>query len=679
MNTNIVVFGGTAEGRLLAEAFQNTDLILHLSVATEYGASLLPKCSNIKVSFGRMDKKQMKDFLFASKAAYCLDATHPYATEVTRNIYEACHDMSVSYIRVLRKEGELFADSKQKTLPEETGRVHMTASVKEAVEYLEHTTGTIFLTTGSKELEAFTYLSDYQDRCVARVLPTVAVLEKCKELGFEGKNLIAMQGPFSEELNYQMFRQTNTAFVVTKNSGAAGGYQEKCEAALRAGADIVVIEREQELIESGIQTEVYSLEEAITFLREAYHIADRQKIYLVGMGTGGRQQLTREAEEAIQASDILIGAKRMLDICRKIADKPMYASYQKEAIVEYIKEHQEYRTIALVYSGDIGFYSGAYGMQDWLKEFDVHPISGISSVLYFLNRLGIPWADTRLVSCHGQEISLLSEIISEKRVCALLGAKDSVKRISKKLLAFGMDQVKITVGERLSYPEERIFSGTAKDFLEEEVDTLAVALFENPKTDKYRQSIGISDESFVRGKVPMTKEEIRTISLAKLCLTEDAVVYDVGAGSGSVSVEAARFCRNGKVYAIERKDEAVSLIRENQTKFRVENLEVVYGEALDCIRDLPSPTHVFIGGSGGNLLEIIRMIRQKNSKVRFVINAVTLETVAELAKIREAFPEYDTMEIVQIAVSKGRELGAYHLMTAQNPVWIASFGGNEND
>ncbi len=184
---------------------------------------------------------------------------------------------------------------------------------------------------------------------------------------------------------------------------------------------------------------------------------------------------------------------------------------------------------------------------------------------------------------------------------------------------------------------------------------------------------GIKDSEFIRGKVPMTKEEIRILSIAKLQLAGDSVLYDIGAGTGSVSVEAALQHSKGIVYAIERNAAGIDLIRANRDKFKISNMEVVEGEAPECLDGLPAPTHVFIGGSGGRLIEIIRAVREQNNAARFVVNAVTLETIGELRKIRDVFPEYSNMEIVQIGVSRSKEMGGYHMMCAENPVYIASF------
>lgn len=670
----IVIFGGTVEGRLLAEAFQNTDLEIHICVATEYGASLLPACPNILVHTGRMDKEEMTDFLSEAKVNYCLDATHPYAAVVTENIVQACQNCNLQYIRVLRAEGEIEKNAKNGDT-----EIYYKDSIEEAAAFLNDTEGNILITTGSKELEKYTVIENYKDRCYVRVLPTASVMEKCRRLGFEGRNLIGMQGPFGEELNYWMMKQINASYMVTKNSGREGGYQEKCEAALRAGAHILVIGREKEetVNQSSFGGKIFTLQEAIPFLKEQFGLSEKRKVYLIGMGPGSEQQLTEEAEKCLRDCDVIIGAKRILEMCQRYKDKPVYSCYRKEEIAAFLKGHPEYQCAAIVYSGDIGFYSGAKGMKEYLEEYEVILVSGISSPIYFLNKLSIPWDAVELVSCHGQQVNVISKIKYHRWVCVLLGNRDSVKQICEKLLELGMEDIQITVGERLSYPEEKIISGTPETLREKEVDSLAILLLENPKPIKKKVVSGIEDDAFIRGNVPMTKQEIRTLSLAKLKLTDSAVVYDIGAGTGSVAVEAALHCENGMVYAIEKNPEGIGLIRENKRRFGVENLVVIEGMAPDCLADLPEPTHAFIGGSSGSLIDIIRIIREKNREVRFVVNAVTLETMAQIEQIREVFPEYREIEVIQVNVARGKALGRYHLMTAENPVYIISFGGRK--
>lgn len=686
---DIVIFGGTSEGRKLAESFCEMSIQVHICVATEYGADLLPKHFNLHVHTGRMDADTMEEFLMDLSADYCLDATHPYAVEVTKNIRQACHRRGIPYIRVIREDESQMFDGKRDGM-QDNSLFYEVPDVETAAEFLKETKGNILLTTGSKELEKYAVLPDYQSRCYARVLSTPEVIGKCRELGFEGSHIIGMQGPFSEEMNYAMIKQIHANWLVTKCSGRAGGYQEKCEAALHANVNILVIRRPDETSdmpeESDCIQKKMSLDETIRFIQESYKIEEKRELYLIGMGPGDAMLLTKEAENCLKNCDVIIGAKRIVEIWQGHQSKPYFESYRKEEIFSYLQEHPEYRSIALVYSGDIGFYSGARGMraylveqisEEWKDFFQVYPVSGIASPIYFLNKLGLAWEDVQFVSIHGRQVNLVYLIKHQRRVCSLLGEKDAIAKISRVLLDYGMNQIKITVGEKLSYSDERIVTGCPEDFLQQQFDALSIALFENPDFQVRKACPGIEDNAFMRGKVPMTKQEIRVLSLSKLKLSVDSILYDIGAGTGSVAIEAALQCERGSVYAIEKNPEGVALIEGNKLRFGTENLTVIEGEAPEVLEDLPVPTHVFIGGSSGKMIKIIQKVREKNCDVRFVITAITLETLGSLEQIKEQFPEYADMEVVQINAARSRELGRYHLMSAENPVFIICFGGRK--
>lgn len=200
-------------------------------------------------------------------------------------------------------------------------------------------------------------------------------------------------------------------------------------------------------------------------------------------------------------------------------------------------------------------------------------------------------------------------------------------------------------------------------------------LVENPGWKDAVVTHGLPDEAFLRDETPMTKSEVRAVSLSKLALSRGAVVYDVGSGSGSVSVECALQAEKGRVYAIEMKEKALALTKRNAERFHLANLELVQGSAPEALAGLPAPTHAFIGGSGGNMGEIIACLLEKNPHVRIVVNTVTLETLAELIEISKTF---DFCDIAEISVHAPRKLGRYRLMNAQNPVFIFTLQNFKN-
>ncbi|MDO4260793.1 MAG: precorrin-6A reductase [Eubacteriales bacterium] len=705
--TPVMIFAGTVEGRTLSEFLSGQGVPVTACVATEYGETLLAENPYLSVHAGRMDQERMAELMKEQRTDLVIDATHPYAVEVSANVSAACASAGAEYVRLIREETQ-----------EETGGAVRVSSVDEAVEYLKGTEGGILATTGSKELWKYTAIPGYEKRVFARVLSTAEVAAACEKLGFVGKNLICMQGPFSEELNAAMLRQFDCRYLVTKETGRAGGFGEKIRAARKAGAKLVLVGRPPE--QDGL-----SYEEVVRLLKERYSLradaADdkrpaetggaaapawasageagtaepepagesagmpmppapepsRRLVTLIGIGMGTPEGMTVEAADTIREADLLIGAGRMLEAARE-AEKPVFAAYDPEKIAAYVRDHAEYRRIAVLLSGDIGFYSGAKRLYDALADAgcEIQSLCGISSVVYLCGKLKTPWEDVRLMSAHGRSANLAGAVRESAKTFTLLGAGDSVQAMCRELREYGLSHVTVHVGERLGYPDERITSGTPEELERGDYGSLCAALIENPKPFSGIRSC-IGDEEFLRGKAPMTKSEVRSLSVAKLRLTRDAVVYDVGAGTGSVTVELALAAPDGMVYAVERNAEACGLIEENKRRFGTPNIQVTEGLAPEAMEALPAPTHAFIGGSAGNLKEILQSILAKNPSVRLVINTVTLETVAEVTECLKELPLIEE-EIISVSIARAKKAGAYHLMMGQNPIYIVTCrGGGE--
>ena len=229
----ILLFAGTTEGRNLAEFLEKNQIPTEVCVATQYGETLLEEGKYLHVHAGRLDETEMEQQIQKQQITLVIDATHPYAVIVSQNIRRACSRTGTEYIRLARKE----TDASWKQEMEDVTEV---ASVAEAAAFLAKKEGRIFAATGSKELSAYQVIPDYQDRVVARVLSTPEAVSECAMLGFSGKNLICMQGPFTEDLNVAMLRQAQASWMVTKESGKAGGFLEKLRAAKKAGAKLGV-------------------------------------------------------------------------------------------------------------------------------------------------------------------------------------------------------------------------------------------------------------------------------------------------------------------------------------------------------------------------------------------------------------------------------------------------------
>lgn len=650
----ILLFAGTSEGRRLAEYLSIQEVELHICVATAYGEQLLPEGGHTHVHVNRMDEVQMFHFMNKEQFTLVIDATHPFATEVSANIRWACAESGQKLIRVLRREEEQIGTD-----------CIFRQSIQEAVSYLEKKEGNILVTTGSKEIEAYESLS--KERVYYRVLSTSDVVEKCSALGIEGRHLFAMQGPFSESMNLAMLLEVGASYLVTKESGQPGGYEAKINAAQKAGVIPVVIGRPVE--KSG-----YSLAETFEFLQNQFGWEKEvRKVTLIGIGMGSEEGITGQAKTAIEGSEVILGATRMLQTISG-SEKPMFALYRPEEIYSFLLEHTEYSRIAVVVSGDIGFYSGTKKIKELLNAYDVNLICGVAAPCYLLSKLGKPWEKVKMVSTHGREGNIIGAVKKHSECFSLLGGEGSVRQLCDSLLQNGLEDVELTIGEALSYENEKITSGTPSSLRNGSYDTLAAAYIRNPSAVYNVVTHGIADEDFLRGEVPMTKSEVRSISLSKLKLCRKSVLYDIGSGTGSVAIESALQAEDGWVYAIEKEETAAALIQKNQFKFGVTNLTVLLGKAPDVFASLPIPTHAFIGGSSGNMEEILLALLQKNPQIRIVVNAAALETIAQMVELTKKLPLQD-LEFVQVAIAKSRQLGNYQMMRGENPVYVISFSG----
>ena len=389
------------------------------------------------------------------------------------------------------------------------------------------------------------------------------------------------------------------------------------------------------------------------------------KVKLIGIGCSPRQ-LSAEAVEAIRQADLIIGASRMLERLPNTEAK-LIPSYKPREILDILLKEQPSSAVVL-FSGDSGFYSGAQALLPLLHEngIEAEVFPGISSVQTFAARLGMPWQDWRLCSAHGVDCDPLAEIMHGRPCFFLTGGTHTPTTICAELAEAGLGELTVWVGENLGYESESVTQGTAAEFAGREFATLSVLLTDAVPIK--RTEPGIPDADFIRGKVPMTKREIRAVIPSLLRLTSEDICWDVGAGTGSVSIELALHSRG--VWALERDPEAVELIRQNRTKFGAWNLRVIEGEAPTGMDSLPKPDAVFVGGSGGHLSEILRAVHEANPSARVCVSAIALETLSlgvnTLTELGYA------VNVTQIAVSRAKPAGALHLLTAQNPVFLIS-------
>ena len=391
-------------------------------------------------------------------------------------------------------------------------------------------------------------------------------------------------------------------------------------------------------------------------------------VTLIGMGSGQPENLTLQGLAALRQADLILGARRLLAVLPAGCTENRAAAYRPDEVAELLQTSGAENAV-LIYSGDTGFYSGASSMMEKLEALGVRArvLPGLSSIQLLAAALGRPWQGWNLVSAHGRTCDPVAECMQGRPTFFLTGGSEDPATLCAQLAAEGFGDVQAVVGQCLGTPEEKIFRGSVKELAAGRFNSLSVLLVEAAEVLP-RRAPGLPDEAFERGDVPMTKQEVRAAVLAKLAVRPEDILWDVGAGTGSVSVELALAAPRGRVYAVECRPEGCALIKANREKFRTRNLVLVEGLAPAALSDLPAPDAVFIGGSKGSLAAIVDTALDKNPDARICVSAIALETLS--AAVAALTAKGRTVQVSQIAVSRAKAMGGLHLMMAQNPIYL---------
>ena len=658
---------GARYERLLRPAlpYQNCEIVLDTAAAVDWlnahpGKVLLTTGSKELEAYTAVQDFQTRLFprvlptasVLEKCAALGFPGAHIIAAAVTDNLRAACAKSGARYERLLRP-----------ALPYQNCEIVLDTAA--AVDWLNAHPGKVLLTTGSKELEAYTAVQDFQTRLFPRVLPTASVLEKCAALGFPGAHIIAMQGPFSQAMNAALLRETGAKILVTKDTGVSGGFAEKVAAAEEVGAKVLVIARPR--IENG--KDQAQMQEFLTELLGLQNEKRQRRFFIIGAGMGTADTLTGEAVRALETAEAVFATKRLAALTAK-AEVCAFSELAERAI-QCTEKH-----ISLLVSGDVGFFSAAGKLRERLLPYGgVRLVPGLSSMQYMCAKCGISYENLCFKSLHGRTGNILGAVSYHAATFALTGGENNAQAVCNSLTDAGLGALPVHLGENLGAENERIVHGTAAEIAQLSCPDLAVLLIENPRAANKNEPI--RDEMLTRGKVPMTKEEVRWVSVNRLTVRPTDTVWDVGAGTGAVTLELARKASDGTVYAVERKPEAVALLHENRIKLGGYNVKIIEGSASEALENLPAPDCVFVGGSGGRMREILALAREKNPEVRVVVNAIALETLfAAQTALKEL--GFSDIEITQLAATRGKSVGAYTMLTANNPVFILS-GRAAND
>ncbi len=395
----------------------------------------------------------------------------------------------------------------------------------------------------------------------------------------------------------------------------------------------------------------------------------KQEITLVGMGGGTAATLTAEALAALHGAVRVVGAARLLDALGPDITSARIPATKAADVLAAVLDAEG--PCAVVYSGDSGFYSGAAGLLALLagEGRSARVLPGLSSVQLLAARLGRPWQDWRLVSAHGTACDPVQAVCGGQPAFFLTGgAQSGPAALCARLTEAGLGGLPVTVGERLSYPDEQVSAGTAAAFAARSFAPLSVLLAESAPRAAPRTP-GWPDESFDRAeRIPMTKQAVRAQILARLAVRPGETVWDIGAGTGSVSLELAFANAGGPVWAVECLPDACALIERNRRRLGGWNLHVVQGTAPAALAGLPAPDAVFIGGTRGALEPVLDAVFAANPAARVCVSAIALESLA--AAVAALTARGAPVQVSQIAAAHTGAGGRLHLLKAENPVFL---------
>ena len=732
----VLLFGGTTEGRELALWLRDAGIPALSHVATDYGEALFRE-EALPAEYGRLDAAEMEHLLRTGDFFAALDATHPFATEVSKNIRAAAAAAGVRYYRILRGEGSASEAEEAEEIEARLrarGCFHLFDSQQEAADWLAKTEGPIFLATGSKELKAYAALP--RERLTVRILPGEEALRKAAEAGIRPDHIIAMQGRSSVVLNRALLQQCSAKFLVTKQSGKPGGYLEKLRAAEALGICFVAIRRPAER-EGYTLSEIKALlrarcaagviperregmqEESRTEIRteskekaegraevetkaeataKAEGKAGKKQVSIVGIGPGETSQLTFAAGQCIAEAGLIIGASRMNAFAEAFLRElgltvpPTVASYKPEEIARLVAESRA-EHIVLLCSGDTGFFSVTKKLRRALADAGLgEPVvlPGISSKSCLAARLGFSAEAVPDLRLHGKKDAVLPVFLRVRRVFVILEGSaqlSELRTLAAALCRAGAGEAEFHFGVNLSLPDETVFSCSAAELREGALEAefaalpphallcLYLALSDSCKARPLAP--GIPDDCFLREKTPLTKRQIRAAAISLLGVQEDSICYDIGSGTGGMTAELAMAAPRGSVYAVECDADAFSLTGKNMERFALSQVEQVFGHAPEALRDLPAPDCVFVGGSTGKIGEIFGTVFAKNPAARVVATAVSLETVSELSSLSAAYESvgYRT-QCLQLSAAETKKMGRYHLLFGQNPTLLFLIEGD---
>ncbi len=402
-------------------------------------------------------------------------------------------------------------------------------------------------------------------------------------------------------------------------------------------------------------------------------------IWVVGIGNEGAESLTPRALAIVEKAEVLVGGQRLLDFFPHVSAERVKIGAKLDEVLAAVAARRSERRVVVLATGDPNYFGITRALLRHVPAEDLEIIPNVSALQWAFAKAREPWDDAAFLTVHGRSMDgLIDAVRGQRKICLFTDERNTPAAISRALLGAGLSDYQAILCEDLGSPGERVTRMPLDALAGYEAHPLNTLILLGPEAAPARAPVawtpGLPEEAFDHRKPKLgliTKREVRVLSLARLALRPDSVVWDIGAGSGSVSIEAARLAPRGRVFAVEKNAEDAEIVRTNVAKFGVPHVSVVHARAPEGLDGLPDPDAVFVGGSGGALSEILTVAAARlRPGGRIVVNAITVDTLYETVSVfRRLALEH---EAILVSVARSRPLLDMMSFEALNPVYIVT-------
>lgn len=406
---------------------------------------------------------------------------------------------------------------------------------------------------------------------------------------------------------------------------------------------------------------------------------ERGIIHVVGVGNEGAESLTPRALAIVEKAEVLVGGQRLLDAFPDVPAERLKIGARVDEVLATVAARRATSRVVVLATGDPNYFGITRALLRHAPAEDLEIVPNVSALQWAFAKAREPWDDAAFLTVHGRTMAVLAEAVrGQRKVCLFTDERNTPAAIARALLDAGLGEYRAVLCEDLGGPSEHVSRLSLEELAGRDAHPLNTLILLAPEMTASQTPVawapGLPEDVFDQRKPKLgliTKREIRVLSLARLALQPDSVVWDIGAGSGSVSIEAARLAPHGRVFAVEKNADDVEIVRSNVDKFRVPHVTVLHATAPDRLDELPDPDAVFIGGSGGQLREILSIAAARlRESGRIVVNAITLDTLHETVTVfRELRLEH---EAILASIARSKPLLGMMSFEALNPVYIVT-------